>query len=111
MDSRLIIADDAVDLADSVNHIIIFLVLLNKFEQAARTLLNRLVVVRDEIDHVALGRVIYDAGYLISLLIAVALRPALDRIIGAGMIIGFVFRRNHASVAPFFIPAFISIEK
>src|SRR5215467_11591927 len=84
---------------------------LNKFEQRARTALNRLVVVRDEFDHGALGRVIYDTDYLIALLIAIGFRSTRDRVIGARMIIGFVFRRNNASVAPFFIPILFGDEK
>src|SRR5262249_45086692 len=80
----------------------------NVLEQRARPLLNRLVVVRDELEHGALGSVVYDTDYLIADLIAASLRSARDHVIGAGMIIGFVFRRNVASVGPSFILALVS---
>src|SRR5262245_40254324 len=108
MVSRLIVAYDAVDVADAVNQVIVFLMNPNTFDQLARTILNPLGVVRDEIEHGVLGSVVEDADYLIALLaelISVSPRSARDRVIGARMIISFVFRRNVASVAPFFILA------
>src|SRR5262249_47964712 len=94
----------------AINHVIVFLMLLNIFEQRARTLLNRLVVLRVELEHGILGSVVYDSDYLIADLIAVSLPSARDRVIGARMIIGFVFRRNVASVAPFFNPILLFSE-
>src|SRR5262245_8154732 len=107
MDGRLIIADDAVDLTDAVNHVIIFLMLLNKFEQRARSILNRVIVLRVELSHVAFGSVVYDADYLIADLTPVSFLSAWESVIGALMILGFVFLRNDASVAPFFILALV----
>src|SRR5262245_43670193 len=105
MNGRLIVADDPVDGADAVDHVIVFLMFPNIFEQRPRPLLNRLVVVLDEIEHGALGSVVYDTGYFMANLIAVSPLSARDREIGAKMIIGFVFCRNDASVGPSFILA------
>src|SRR5215475_6469254 len=107
MVSRLVIADDAIDLADTIDHVIVILMLLNIFDQRLRVLLNRLGVGRVVNLLWVLGSVVYDADYLAAFLIAVSLRPARDRVIGAGVVISFVFRRNAAPVAPLFIPALV----
>src|SRR5262245_17147196 len=101
----MIVADDAVDIADASDHVIVFLMIPNIFEQPARPLLNLLVVFRGEIDNVAFGSVIYDADNLIAGLISIALRSARDRVISAEMMVGLVSCRNATHVAPFFILA------
>src|SRR5262245_411513 len=102
MAGRLIVAYDAVDLADSVNQVIVFLILPNIFNQPARTILNRPVVLRVELRVEVLGGVVKDADYLIADLIAISLQSARDRVIGARMIAGLVSGRNSTTVAPFF---------
>src|SRR5262245_54455773 len=98
MVSRVVVADDAVDLADAVNHVIVFLMIPNIFDQPARTILNPRVVVRVEIEHGVLGGVIEDADYLSADLIAGDLRPARYRVIGTRTVAGLVSGRNSTTV-------------
>src|SRR5262245_2411378 len=107
MVSRVVVADYAVDLADAVNYVIVFLMQPDMFKQPARPLLNRLAVLLVEIEHVILGCVIDDACYLIANLIAGDLRPARYRVIRARMVAGLVSGRNSTTVAPFFILAIL----
>src|SRR5215510_3947114 len=99
---RLLVTDDAIDVAVTVNHVVVQLVIPNPFKQPARPFLDRLIVVGDEINNPAFGSVINYADYLMADLIAIRLRPARDSVIGARVIIGFVFRRNLAAITPFF---------
>src|SRR5262245_56298070 len=102
MVGRLPVADDAIDVAVAVNHVVVQLMIPNPFKQPARLFLYRFVVVRDEINNPAFGSVINYADYLVADQIAVCLRPARDGVISARVIIGFVFRRNLAAITPFF---------